>query len=100
VGQNSFTPQKWSPQYVQSMGHAAAPSDGAQNPSPQRVPQSLHVIGDSLAPQTPSPQMPQSYGHDAVDSPNSQREFPQTPLPQSTEQMKGDSFCAQMKSPQ
>jgi hypothetical protein len=81
------------------MGHVD-PSEGAQKPSPQRRPQSLHVIGDSLAPHTPSPQMPQSYGHDPVDSPNSQREFPQTPTPQSTEQMNGDSFSAQMKSPQ
>jgi hypothetical protein len=82
------------------MGHAVAPSDGAQKPSPQRDPQSLHVIGDSFAPHTPSPQMPQSYGQDIVDSPNSQREFPQTPPPQSTPHVNGDSFCAQTRSPQ
>jgi hypothetical protein len=54
----------------------------------------------SRAPHTPSPHVPQSKGHDVVDSPTSQRPLPHTWLPQSTEQVCGDSLDEQMKSPQ
>src|SRR5262245_50246143 len=89
----SLSPQKPSPQVVQSVVQDALLSGGEmQTPSPQPEPQSLHVIGDSKAPHTPSPQGPQSNGQVVVVSPSSQRPLPQTCDPQSGEQLCVDSF--------